>query len=122
MSKPFKGLLVTKKEAKIRTINGDLNTYYDLLECDTIDITSIKFGDKFYDIICDDEGLFKPDNHVSICSSEGSPMIVGNIIVCNHNEEGEETSLSLPDCVKLLSRVAWSEQNGEGVPVLIASV
>lgn len=128
MSKKFHGLLLTKEQFKFRTFNGDLQEYYDLLECTTIDITSIKFGDKYYDVICDDEGLFKPNNHVSICSEAGSPMIVGNVIICNHNDEGEETSLTNHEAWELYRHAAWTSQptgkNGimETVPVLVASV
>lgn len=122
MSKSFKGLLVNKEQAKVMTFKGTLEEYYELLNCEFITIVDIKFGDKYYDVICDEEATLKPVEFFSICSSSGAPMIAGNIIVCNHNYEGEETSLTRHDVTTLYKHLAWSTQNEETVPVLVADI
>lgn len=38
---------------------GGLQEWYRLIKCDLIDIVSRKIGGRYYDIIVDDEGLFK---------------------------------------------------------------
>lgn len=38
-------------------IKDELQSYYNLLECNTIDIIRRKIGKRYFHIICDDEGM-----------------------------------------------------------------
>lgn len=38
---------------------GGLDEWYRLLRCDLIDIVSRQIGGRYFDIICDDEGLLR---------------------------------------------------------------
>ena len=84
------------KEGRVVEINdGDhLSEYYKLLKCYLIDITSRKVGGKYFDIIVDDEGLFADKPIVSAIDSNGEPALVGNLLFCNHDGQGGETSLT----------------------------
>ena len=77
-------------------IDGSLDSLYQALEVDTIDIVVRKIGNKYYDIVCDDNGLLYDDDKivVSAISPTNKPMLVGNLFVCHHNEAGELTSLN----------------------------
>lgn len=91
-------LLFTGKEVKLLNIDADdLDSFYKALGCDCFDIAYRKVGGKYYDIFCDDEGLFKEDNPITAISSRCERMLVGNLIFANHNEYGETTSLSDED-------------------------
>ena len=70
------------------------------LECDTIDIVERKIANKWYDIVCDDNGLFKEKNHHCFPSMvivdeyfNVVQQIVGKAFICNHNKNGELVSL-----------------------------
>lgn len=96
----IKGLFLDKNESKLKTviIEDDLDVFYHMLECDTIDIVSRKFGDRYYDIVCDDEGLWKEPIVVTAVDPKGKPMLVGNLLIFNaNNEEGCLESLTDED-------------------------
>lgn len=81
---------------------GGLSEWYRLLHCDMIDIVSREIGGKYFDIICDDEGLFKEEKIVSVFNQAGEPQIVGSVAICNYDSEGNETTLT-PDDEKLIA-------------------
>lgn len=81
---------------------GGLAEWYRLLKCDLIDITERQVAGRYYDIICDDEGLLKDGAKVSALDSAQSPQLVGNLIFCNHDDEGNETTLTDEDIARLL--------------------
>jgi len=93
--------------AKAVDIVPELDTYYDMLHCRTIDIVNRGFGQKGktrFDIICDDEGLFADDPRISAIDALGKPMLVGSLLVVGEpDDDGNETSLTDED-VRLLER------------------
>lgn len=91
--------------AEVVEIPKDLKGYYKLLDCDTIDITRRKIGGKYYDIICDDEGLFKETVMVSAVDGNNEAMLVGKLLICNHDEKGNEASLTQDDILNIEANV-----------------
>ena len=77
---------VKNKEASVKEIENDLDTFYELIGCDIIEAPTRKIGNNYYDIICDEEGKLK-DNKVSAISDSGE-VLVGNLIICK--SKGEE--------------------------------
>ena len=75
----------------------NLDGYYEMLDCTTIDIVSRKIGNKYYDIVCDDEGLFAENAIVSAFDEKGQPMLVGKLLICNHDGQGNEAGLTQED-------------------------
>ena len=75
-----------------------LQDYYRLIGCDTIDIVTRKIGGMWFDIVCDDEGLFKEPQKISAINDMGEPMLVGNLLFFNHDGEGNLLPLSDLDC------------------------
>ena len=121
----IKGILITpnQKETKPRVYEAEINSYkdyYPLLECDTFDIQSRRFKDKWLDIYCDDEGLFKEINRPSILTFNKNgqlvEQIVGNVFIVNHDDEGNTISLTDEEVEAVLSAVkvmAGLESNEE---------
>ena len=121
----IKGILITpnQKETKPRVYEAEINSYkdyYPLLECDTFDIQSRRFKDKWLDIYCDDEGLFKEINRPSILTFNKNgqlvEQIVGNVFIVNHDDEGNTISLTDEEVEAALSAVkvmAGLESNEE---------
>lgn len=92
----MKAVLIDVEKCKVKTVDikDDLDTYYNLLNCSCIDIVCRKIGENWYDIICDDEGLFKEEPIVS-AFLDNEPHLVGNILVVGKADcRGNLTSLS----------------------------
>lgn len=101
----IKGVLLDIKNNNVEVVDfvPTLDNYYRMLHCDTIDIVSKKIGvrnGRVFDIVCDDEGLFKEDNKISAINDLGKPMLVGSLLILGlADEEGKETSLTVNDAL-----------------------
>ena len=64
-------------------IRRELEDYYEALGCSTIDMPMRSIGGKNFQIICDDEGLFRSDFRISAVGKNlREPQLVGNLIIC----------------------------------------
>ena len=71
-------------------IRRELEDYYRVLGCHTIDMPMRSIGGRNFQIICDDEGLFVSNFRVSaVGRSMQDPQLVGNLIICQWHG-GEE--------------------------------
>ena len=79
-----------------REIDDELETFYNLLNCNTIDIVSRRVAGVAVRIICDDEGYFKPNPKVGAHTLFNvSPPLVGNLIFAGtEDNEGNLTDLT----------------------------
>lgn len=98
-------LIDPEGQACVVEIPNGLDGYYKLLDCETIDIVRRKIGGKYYDIVCDDEGLFKETVNVSAVDGEGQAMLVGKLLICNHDGHGNEASLTQDDILNIEANV-----------------
>lgn len=90
-----KGFLIKGNEAKVVEIEDELDIYYDLLECTTIDIVCRHFEYEPFDIVCDDEGLLKDHPIPTVFDEQMNPVIHGPVLVVGMaDDEGVLTSLS----------------------------
>lgn len=108
--KKIKGVLVSNGEVKEYELEyNSYKDYYKVLNCDTFDIQTRKFGDEWLDIYCDDEGLFKENNKPSVltfANGELVEQIVGNVFIVSHDDEGETISLTDEQIKKVMETVA----------------
>lgn len=110
MTKTIKAYYIdpTTNTAESREITPCLDTYYEMLHCDTIDIVNRGFTNskRRFDIICDDNGTFVDDVRISALNDALQPMLVGALLVVGQaDEEGYETSLTDED-IKFLQKNA----------------
>lgn len=103
----IKGILVDVKSNIIEVceIEKKLESYYKILNCNLIDIVSMKIGHKNFDIICDDEGLMKEDITISAIYDDFIPALVGNLFIVRHDGRGNERSLTNEDVLLVLEHV-----------------
>lgn len=87
----------TKKPDVRQVVVEELADYYEQLDCDTFDIARRQIGERYYDIFCDDIGLFLEDAIVSAIDDHDKPMLVGNLLIANHDADGNTTSLTDDD-------------------------
>lgn len=76
---------------------SQLQDYYDALGCDCFDIATRKVGNKYFDMFVDDIGLFRDSPIPSVLDANMQPMLVGNVVIANHDDEGNTTSLTDDD-------------------------
>lgn len=101
-------------EPQIIETEGGLKEWYRLLRCDSIDIASRKIGGRYYDLIIDDEGLQKSRVKITALDKEQQPVLVGNLIICNYDGDGGETSLTDEDIENITSQLLiLTEANAE---------
>lgn len=82
---------------KVIEIENNLESYYKEIGCSLIEIPVRKIGDTYFDVVCDEEGLFVEEPKVTAIDEGYRPMLVGTLLICHHNEEGELTSLQEGD-------------------------
>lgn len=87
-------LNVNDEKVEIIDIEPKLEAYYKALDCDCIDIVERKIGKKWFDIVCDDEGLLKERPKISAINDMGEVMLVGNLMFCKHDDEGDTVGLT----------------------------
>ena len=111
--KYINAVLVDVDEGTFRPIRvrNNINAFYEALKCDLIDIVCRDFHGSKLDIICDDEGLLdeeKKKKPAIVGLYEGKPVeiIVGNVLLTNHDEDGETTSLTEKDYANLAKCLA----------------
>lgn len=75
-------------------VKNELEAFYEKLDCRCIDIVVRKVNGVEFDIMCDDEGLFREDCRPSAFTAEGDPMLVGNLMFFHHDAEGNLTEIS----------------------------
>ena len=94
---------------KATTIDDDLQVFYDIIGCECIDIVKRKIGDNYYNIICDDEGLFVEKPIISLAHpTDMYQTIHGNVIITGiEDENGNLTSLTKIDIVKIKSSLKY---------------
>lgn len=94
--------VLENKKAQVLDIVDELDEFYRLIKCSHIDIARRKIGENYYDIICDDDGLFVESPKISAINNLGEPMLVGNLIICD-SEDGYEKSLTDEQVSEVLS-------------------
>lgn len=94
---------------KATTIDDDLQVFYDIIGCECIDIVKRKIGDNYYNIICDDEGLFVENPIISLAHPTDMYQTVhGNVIITGiEDEHGNLTSLTNLDIVKIKNELKY---------------
>lgn len=94
------GILIKDGTIQEVDIRDELETFYSELDCNTIDIVNRKIGGKYFDIVCDEEGLYH-DGYISMmCEDTHTPMLVGRLFICNHDGPNL-ASLTAEDCARI---------------------
>lgn len=88
----MKGLLISPEENDVLEVVIDedsvLDDIYNAIGCRTIDVVrNINIGGRRYDIVVDDEGLFKDEPKPAARCMDAEQVLYGNIIVLNADEK-----------------------------------
>ena len=105
----MKMLLLDVKNRDVNMVEAnDLEDYYRLIGCRTIDIVSRSIGDVRVEIILDDEGALVNKPKVSAIDIDGTPMLFGNLLVASGRvtEDGELTELTRAEIDEIMDNVA----------------
>ena len=104
MEKKLTGFLVDpyKRLAVQMTIDGSLESIYDAMGVECIEIVERTIAGKIYTIVCDDEGLLKDKPIPSATSDAYTTMFVGPLFVTN--DGGSDLASLTPADVKFIRR------------------
>ena len=105
----MKMLLLDVKNRDVKMVEAnDLEDYYRLIGCRTIDIVSRTIGDVKVEIVLDDEGAIIDKPKVSAIDIDGTPMLFGNLLVASGRatEDGELTELTRAEIDEIMDNVA----------------
>lgn len=96
-----------KKDAQVIALPKTLKEIRAVLEVDTIDIVRRKINGKYYHVICDDEGLLKPNPVLSGVGFFGRPEFYGNLFICSgrYTDDGDLVGLNSRQIENVLDSV-----------------
>ena len=110
---------------KVQTLDDDLATFYKIIGCDYVEITSRCIGGKQYLIICDETGRYVDEPVFTVINQNGSYLdIAGTIIITGPSDgHGDLTSLSQQDVANIVSHINITAQTigdkEKYVPVIV---
>ena len=104
----MKMLLLDVKNREVKMVEAnELDDYYRLIGCRTIDIVSRTIGDVRVEIVLDDEGALIDNPKVSAIDIDGTPMLFGNLLVASGRViDGELTELTQEEVDEIMDNVA----------------
>ena len=105
----MKMLLLDVKNREVKMVEAnELDDYYRLIGCRTIDIVSRSIGDVRVEIVLDDESALVDNPKVSAIDIDGTPMLFGNLLVASGRvtEDGELTELTKAEVDEIMDNVA----------------
>lgn len=100
MGKDITGILVDVYNGKtaVITVKDELEDYYKIIDCRCIDIVTRSIDGKYYEIVCDDEGLYSHGEPTpSGIAVNGEMMLCGNLFIVNVTRAGNLKSLNSGD-------------------------
>ena len=106
--KLLRGVLVDVENEKVSVVEipDELDEFYKILNCSCIDIVARKIGRKHFEIVCDDEGLFKENHKISAIDNLGNVQLVGNLFIVGAEvDDGNLTSIPADDVPYVLSKI-----------------
>lgn len=111
----MKGYFINVKEgfSEVVDVEDKLDVFYEKIGCSYIDIVSRKIGGVHYDIVCDEEGTFSERPIISAASISGEPMLVGNLLIFNHDGKGELSSLDDDDIKRIKQNIYLAVTDNE---------
>ena len=107
------------KGAAFCEIEDSLQAYYEAIGCDLIDITTRKINGANYEIVCDDEGLFKEAPIVSAVNRKGKPELVGGLVIAKYDGDGGLKGLDPDDVLRLTNAIQYTIQHDKLQPVVM---
>ena len=121
----MKYLLLDVENRDVKMVEAnDLDDYYRLIGCRTIDIVSRTIGDVKVEIVLDDEGAIIDKPKVSAIDIDGTPMLFGNLLVASGGvtEDGELTELTRAEIDEIMDNIATITTSvyKEPYPVFVA--
>ena len=87
-----------------------LSEYYRLLGCRCIDMVAIDVDGYSYDVVCDDEGLFREPLVPTLYISHDQ-VLFGNLAFVKTDEEGYAVGLESEDISRLLRYIEGQADN-----------
>lgn len=93
------------KGVKIIDFVEDVDLWHKLLKCNIVTTTRIKFGNKNYLIICDDEGMCVPFAEISLVDCHNNRYLYGNLLIINdETNDGDCVGITEDEAEKIIKK------------------
>lgn len=109
----IKGILITADSAEAISAEDKLDVWYTLLDCRCIDIIVRKIGNKYYNIICDDEALLKSEPVPRAICGNAREILFGNLFICGQAEDEDLMSLTDEDVENVKQQIVSHPKLGQ---------
>lgn len=86
---------------------NELQDFYDAIKAEPFDIAVCNVGGRNFDFFVDDEGLFEDNPIPSVMDAHFKALLVGNVVIANHDNEGNTTDLSDDDIRLIMANIEW---------------
>lgn len=73
------------------TFPNNLNSIYEVCDCQLVDIVRVNIGGKLYDVYIDDEWLFRDQPKITGKSINSDQELFGNLLVVRHKAGNVDT-------------------------------
>lgn len=116
----IKGVLIDidNKKVSVEEVDDNFRAIRRMINAHIWTIARRKIRQNVYAIICDDEGMLKPNAYkrISALCIDGSDMLIGNLFICK--EKGPEI-VSLTDAQIEQVKLAIRKNSYDDSPVLV---
>lgn len=98
---------------EFKSIPDELDAFYKIIDCTTIDIVVKRIGGRYYNIIVDDEGLFRDDPIITMVDPHNrNDALVGTLIICGMaDDDGDLTSITEDDARHIAKYINFGLRN-----------
>lgn len=105
----MRGLLLDVYNDQVSEVEANgLESYCHLLSCRNVTFIELEISGKYYDVICDDEGLFVESPKISAVNELGEAMLVGNLLILGlavKRFSTHSTDLTAEDILRIQSSI-----------------
>lgn len=110
-----------ENEAKVVTIEDELEPIYKAIHCDTIDIVQRIIDGKLYHIVLDDNGKLHDDAIISALHLYNPEILVGSLLIAglNYEQPDELGTLTDDDILLLKKHIKFYKDGDITRPVVI---
>lgn len=111
---------VLNNKTEVVDCDGELQSLYDLIKCEYVEIVERTINGVRCNIICDEEGKLHEAPKISGIMYDNNDYFVGNLLICGLSDsEGDLTGLKDDEIDAIKNHIIDFEYNHEMIKVLV---
>ena len=103
------------KIVEYKLIPDEVQTYYDIIGCDTVEFVIKQIGGKKYRVICDEMARYKSGLIITMANPKNTnDIIIGTVVIAGMEKRGDLTSLTNEDIKNISNHLGYMVGKKEG--------